>query len=215
MRVREGAHLRKELLRDTAALTVLVRRARLLAPRVPKRQRELLLRRLRAARLPADVLNPRIVTEIAIFAERCDIAEELARLDSHLAQFHEQLESDKPVGRTLEFLAQEMDREWNTAGAKRTRPKFPGLWWKPKPDLIGSANNWQTLNSNFQRRGILFVLSAPSGAGKTTLCSALRHKPDFVYAVSCTTRAPRPGEVEGEDYHFLSDETVRSSLGRR
>ena len=50
------------------------------------------------------------------------------------------------------------------------------------------------------------MLSAPSGAGKTTLCSALRHKPDFVYAVSCTTRAPRAGEIEGEDYHFLSDE---------
>jgi guanylate kinase len=62
------------------------------------------------------------------------------------------------------------------------------------------------LNSNFQRTGILFVLSAPSGAGKTTLCSALRHKPDFVYAVSCTTRAPRPGEIEGEDYHFLSED---------
>jgi guanylate kinase len=61
------------------------------------------------------------------------------------------------------------------------------------------------LNSNFQRTGILFVLSAPSGAGKTTLCSALRHKPDFVYAVSCTTRGPRAGEIEGEDYLFLSD----------
>ncbi len=62
------------------------------------------------------------------------------------------------------------------------------------------------MNSNFQRTGILFVLSAPSGAGKTTLCSALRHKPDFVYAVSCTTRGPRAGEIEGEDYHFLSNE---------
>jgi guanylate kinase len=62
------------------------------------------------------------------------------------------------------------------------------------------------LNSSFQRTGILFVLSAPSGAGKTTLCSALRHKPDFVYAVSCTTRTPRSGEVEGEDYQFLSKE---------
>jgi guanylate kinase len=61
------------------------------------------------------------------------------------------------------------------------------------------------LNSTFRRTGILFVLSAPSGAGKTTLTSALRHKPDFVYAVSCTTRAPRPGETEGEDYFFLSD----------
>ena len=72
--------------------------------------------------------------------------------------------------------------------------------------MIEFANNWRILNSNFQRTGILFVLSAPSGAGKTTLCSALRHKPDFVYAVSCTTRGPRAGEIEGEDYHFLSDE---------
>lgn len=52
---------------------------------------------------------------------------------------------------------------------------------------------------------MLFVISAPSGAGKTTLCDALRQNPDFVYAVSCTTRAPRPGEKEGEDYFFLSE----------
>jgi guanylate kinase len=56
------------------------------------------------------------------------------------------------------------------------------------------------------RRGILFVVSAPSGAGKTTLCNALRQTPDFVYSVSCTTRAPRPGEIDGEDYYFLSRE---------
>jgi len=59
---------------------------------------------------------------------------------------------------------------------------------------------------HFHRTGILFVISAPSGAGKTTLCTALRQKPDFVYSVSCTTRAPRPGEIEGEDYHFISHE---------
>ena len=53
--------------------------------------------------------------------------------------------------------------------------------------------------------GILFVVSAPSGAGKTTLCDALRQTPDFVYSVSCTTRPPRAGEIEGEDYHFLSE----------
>lgn len=58
----------------------------------------------------------------------------------------------------------------------------------------------------FHRTGILFVISAPSGAGKTTLCTALRQKPDFVYSVSCTTRSPRPGEAEGEDYHFISHE---------
>ncbi len=55
------------------------------------------------------------------------------------------------------------------------------------------------------RQGILFVVSAPSGAGKTTLCSALRQTRDFVYSVSCTTRLPRPGETHGEDYHFLTE----------
>jgi guanylate kinase len=51
----------------------------------------------------------------------------------------------------------------------------------------------------------LFVISAPSGAGKTTLCDALRQTPDFVYSVSSTTRLPRAGEIEGDDYHFLSE----------
>jgi len=61
------------------------------------------------------------------------------------------------------------------------------------------------LSSRFTRTGILFVLSAPSGAGKTTLVDALRQTSEFVYSVSCTTRPARAGEVEGEDYQFLSD----------
>ena len=62
------------------------------------------------------------------------------------------------------------------------------------------------------RQGILFVISAPSGAGKTTLCTALRTTRDFVYSVSCTTRPPRPGEIEGEDYHFLSTEQFHAYI---
>ena len=58
----------------------------------------------------------------------------------------------------------------------------------------------------FRRQGILFVISAPSGTGKTTLCESLRATPDFIYSVSCTTRAPRAGEVDGTDYHFLTRE---------
>ncbi|MEM9444983.1 MAG: guanylate kinase [Verrucomicrobiota bacterium] len=54
------------------------------------------------------------------------------------------------------------------------------------------------------RNGILFVVSAPSGAGKSTLCYNLRHTPEFVFSVSCTTRESRPGEVDGEDYFFIS-----------
>jgi len=57
----------------------------------------------------------------------------------------------------------------------------------------------------FSRYGILFVISAPSGAGKSTLCAALRQTPDFVYSVSCTTRPARAGEINGEDYLFLTE----------
>jgi guanylate kinase len=68
---------------------------------------------------------------------------------------------------------------------------------------------------HFRRSGILFVISAPSGAGKTTLCTTLRQKPDFVWSVSCTTRAPRTGEINGEDYHFLSREEFTRRLDAR
>ncbi len=64
----------------------------------------------------------------------------------------------------------------------------------------------------FRRRGILFVVAAPSGTGKSTLCDNLRHTPDFIYSVSCTTRQPRPGEVNGEDYHFLSRAEFEAKL---
>ena len=65
------------------------------------------------------------------------------------------------------------------------------------------------MSKQFSRYGILFVISAPSGAGKTTLVAALRQARDLVYSVSCTTRAPRAGEIDGVDYHFLSDADFR------
>jgi guanylate kinase len=73
-----------------------------------------------------------------------------------------------------------------------------------------SANKFKTLSSRFTRNGILFVLSAPSGAGKTTLVDALRQTSEFIYSTSCTTRPARAGEVEGEDYRFLSDEEFQA-----
>ena len=61
----------------------------------------------------------------------------------------------------------------------------------------------------FSRRGILFVVSAPSGAGKTTLVERIRQTPNLFYSVSCTTRPPRAGEIDGQDYQFISDADFR------
>src|SRR6266403_4036998 len=85
--------------------------------------------------------------------------------------------------------------------------------------LLPAKRSWRRfgskskiLNKQFGRHGILFVISAPSGAGKTTLVEALRQTANFVYSVSCTTRAPRGGEIEGEDYQFLSDADFRARV---
>ena len=60
------------------------------------------------------------------------------------------------------------------------------------------------MSNRFSRHGILFVISAPSGGGKTTVVQALRKNPHLFYSVSCTTRAPRANEMDAEHYHFLS-----------
>ena len=69
------------------------------------------------------------------------------------------------------------------------------------------------MKSESRRSGILFVVSAPSGAGKSTLLNAVRAEADFVFSVSCTTRQPRLGEIDGVDYHFLErDDFERRSV---
>jgi guanylate kinase len=68
------------------------------------------------------------------------------------------------------------------------------------------------LSKQFTRHGILFVVSAPSGAGKTTLVEALRQTTSLFYSVSCTTRGPRTGEIDDQDYQFLSDKDFRARV---
>ena len=63
-----------------------------------------------------------------------------------------------------------------------------------------------------QRTGILYLVSGPSGSGKTTLCRQLARNGEAHYSVSCTTRPPRPGEVDGRDYNFLSREDFERDI---
>lgn len=61
--------------------------------------------------------------------------------------------------------------------------------------------------------GLALIVSGPSGAGKSTVCEILRKKrPDIRFSVSCTTRAPRPGETDGKDYHFISPEEFAAKV---
>ena len=119
MRQREGTHLEKDLRGRIAAMRKSVATVQKQAPLVQKRYREQLLERIKNAGLDAMAIDEeRLLKEVVYFADRSDISEELTRLESHFLQFDDCLRSKEPVGRTLDFLAQEMNREINTIGSK-------------------------------------------------------------------------------------------------
>src|SRR6266849_5950109 len=118
MREREGKHLAKDLIRRLKAMRKQIKEIRGLHPEVVKKYRAALLERLQKAGLPISVDDERLVKEITFFADRADVSEELTRVESHLAQFAHHLRRHEPVGRTLEFITQEIFRELNTLGAK-------------------------------------------------------------------------------------------------
>ncbi len=117
-RSREGTHLQQDLGERLAALSRETAAVRELAPTVVANYRTNLKKRLEESGLEVDLEDERIVREIGLFADRCDISEELTRLDSHFVQFPKYLESDDPVGRAMDFLSQEINRELNTIGSK-------------------------------------------------------------------------------------------------
>jgi uncharacterized protein (TIGR00255 family) len=119
MRTREGAHLAEDLAKRIAAMRKASARIQKRAPAVALHYRQQLLERIRSAGLEAPGADDdRLLKEVVYFADRSDITEELTRLQSHFQQFEDCRKSKEPVGRTLDFLAQEMNREVNTIGSK-------------------------------------------------------------------------------------------------
>ena len=118
MRRSEGAHLMVDFIERLEKLSGFAKAIANEAPQRLPRQRELLHKRLRDAGIEVDLNDERLIKELALFADRCDVSEELTRLDSHFAKFREYLEADDAPGRALDFLCQELFREFNTIGSK-------------------------------------------------------------------------------------------------
>ncbi|MGO8675272.1 MAG: YicC/YloC family endoribonuclease [Limisphaerales bacterium] len=119
MRRREGTALEQDLAQRVALMRKSAARIAKHAPDVAKRYRAQLIERIRGAGLEVPGLDDdRLLKEVVYFADRSDISEELTRLQSHFQQFDDCRKSSEPVGRMLDFLAQEMNREANTIGAK-------------------------------------------------------------------------------------------------
>ena len=118
MRTREGSSLQKDLDQRFGKISVALDRIKKQAPSVTEHYREKLQARLKAAGFTLESSDERMLRELALFADRSDITEEITRFDSHIKQARQLMQSTEPVGRSLDFLAQEMFREVNTMGSK-------------------------------------------------------------------------------------------------
>ncbi len=118
MRLQEGAALADDLRERIAELEVFRKQIEKNASGSTKRYRNALLERLKQLELELDVSDERVLKEVAIYADRSDISEETTRLRSHFEQFLGFLSADEATGRKMDFLCQEIHREFNTTGSK-------------------------------------------------------------------------------------------------
>ena len=135
MRAKEGANLLKDLMHRTKVVHQTLATIRKLQPRATRRYQSQLQERIKKLGLDVSVDDDRLVKEIALFAERSDFSEEVTRLESHLDQFVQTSKKQEPIGRTLEFLSQEIARELNTLSAKANDAEISQLVVRCKAEL--------------------------------------------------------------------------------
>lgn len=117
MRRAEGEKLREDLLSHAGVFTTALSSVNAYVPNVVKQYRTRLEKKIKEL-TGSSADESRVLTEIAIFSDKCDVSEEITRLESHLAQFSGTVEKNEPIGRKLDFIIQEMNREVNTIGSK-------------------------------------------------------------------------------------------------
>jgi len=121
MRASEGEALKQDLLERIDLLDQLRSQIETHAAEAVSKHRDALLDRLKQLDLELDINDERVLKELAIFADRSDVSEEITRLSSHFEQFREFLNSDEATGRKMDFLCQEIHREFNTTGSKSSQ----------------------------------------------------------------------------------------------
>ena len=117
-RSKEGEAMRTDLVQRQENLCGFLNKIEKLAPSVPKEYKERLQKRLQDIDKDLDFDEDRLLKEVMFFADRSDISEEVTRLNAHLPQMLELLNSDGVIGRKIDFLIQETVREINTIGSK-------------------------------------------------------------------------------------------------
>ena len=135
MRRAEGDALKQDMEMRLAKLAEYLSGIEAKSSQVPDLHRKALMQRLESAGLPVDLSDERLIKEIALFADRCDISEEVTRARSHLAQFANYIGSKEAMGRNMDFLSQELFREFNTMGSKANNADLAHLVVSAKTEI--------------------------------------------------------------------------------
>lgn len=135
MRAAEGDSLRLDIETRLGKIAALLEDIRAKGAEVPAIHRKALMQRLQDAGLPINMEDERIIKEIAVYADRCDISEELTRARSHLDQFAKYIASKEAMGRNMDFLTQELFREFNTMGSKANNAELAHLVVAAKSEI--------------------------------------------------------------------------------
>lgn len=149
MRMREGERLSSDMKTRLGVIADIREKISERAPLVVEEQRKKLNERIESLLSETEIDRARLATEIALFADKVSIDEELVRLSSHIAAAGELLENNGSIGRKLDFIVQEMNREFNTIGSKandKTIKQLRLLLSTAKPSLRRCANRCRTLN---------------------------------------------------------------------
>ncbi len=135
MRIKEGEALQADMVARRNELAGLVKDLRERSPQVVVEYQIKLQQRVEKLLNGTEMDPQRLAQEVALLADRCDITEELVRLDSHFSQFDDALKLKEPVGRKLDFLMQEINREVNTIGSKANDAAITSLVVQMKAEL--------------------------------------------------------------------------------
>lgn len=138
MRELEGDALKVDATQRLKTLEGIVQSINAASGDTVREYRERLMERLRSAGLELDPEDERVLKEIALFADRCDISEEITRLNSHFSQLREVFETTGAIGRKIDFILQEVYREFNTIGSKSNNMEISRL-------VIEGKNLWEQL----------------------------------------------------------------------
>ena len=135
MRGKEGESLAKDLRKRAYSLGETVHSVEKNTEGLAREWRDRLLQRLKESGLDINCDDDAVRKEFTVYAEKSDVSEEITRVRSHLEQFEEGLQTKQPIGRKLEFIVQELGREFNTLGSKSLTPTISNLVIEAKVEI--------------------------------------------------------------------------------